>query len=274
VIVDGHCHVWPDAVAERALAVPSGELRRFGDGKVSSLLAAMDEGGVDFAVCLAVANTADRVEAANRFVGSLDPRRLVGFGSIHVGLSPGANVESLRRYGLRGVKVHPLFQGYSLDDSRLFEIFEALEGEFVVTVHVGEGGEGAERCSPAMVRTIARTFPKLDLIACHFGGYKRLDEAEELVVGLPNISLDTSWPPSLASIDTSRLRRLIGRHGHERIVFASDWPMADPAAEARAVRNLGLSEEQTAAILGGNLARLLDLPISSAEVEPSTSGGA
>lgn len=256
-IVDGHCHVWPDAVAEKALAAPSPGLRRFGDGKIATLLATMDAAGVDRAICLGVANTPDRVEAANRFAGSLDPARLIGFGSIHPGLGVEENVESLRRHGLRGVKVHPLFQGYSLDDPHLLEVLDALQGEFVVVVHVGEGGEGSSRCTPRMLRDLALALPRLELVACHFGGYLLLDEAEEHVVGLPSVYLDTSWPPGLASVDRARVRRIVERHGADRVVFASDWPMSEPAADIAAVEALGLSDADTAAILGGNLERLL-----------------
>lgn len=257
MIIDGHCHVWPDPVAEKALARPSTELRRFGDGKVSSLLAAMDAGGVDRAVCLGVANTPDRVETANRFAASLDPERLIGFGSIHPGLNPEENLASLRAHGLRGVKVHPLFQGYSLDDPRLVELLDEMQGEFVVVVHVGKGGPGAERCTPQMLRDLAQRLPRLELVACHFGGYHLLDEAEETVVGLPSVYVDTSWPPGIGSVDPGRVREIIARHGPERVIFASDWPMADPGADVVAIRSLGLPAAETEAILGGNLQRLL-----------------
>lgn len=257
LVIDGHCHVWPDAVAEKALAAPSAGLRRFGDGKVSTLLATMDAAGVDRAVCLGVANTPDRVEAANRFAGSLDAARLIGFGSVHPGLSVEENVASLRRYGLRGVKLHPLFQDYSLDDPRLLELLAALEGRFVVVAHVGEGGEGSQRCTPTMLRDLALALPRLELVACHFGGYLLLDEAEQCVVGLPNVYLDTSWPPGVGSIDAARLRRVVEAHGPERVLFASDWPMADPGADMAAIAALGLPNGQTEAILGGNLERLL-----------------
>jgi uncharacterized protein len=256
MVIDGHCHVWPDAVAERALSVPSGELRRFGDGKVSTLLATMDAAGIDRAVCLGVAPTPDRVEAANRFAGSL-PERLVGFGSVHPRLSVEENLASLRGHALRGVKVHPLFQGYALDDPRLVELLDAMQGEFVVVAHVGRGGEGSGRCTPAMLRDLALALPRLELVACHFGGYLLLDEAEDLVVGLPSVYLDTSWPPGLGSVDPERVRRIVARHGADRVLFASDWPMADPGADVEAVRALGLADEETEAILGGNLARLL-----------------
>jgi predicted TIM-barrel fold metal-dependent hydrolase len=258
MVIDCHCHVWPDAVAERALSVPSGELRRFGDGKVSSLLSTMDAAGVDRAICLGVAPTPERVEAANRFAGSL-PERLVGFGSIHPGLPLEENLASLRDHGLRGVKVHPLFQGYALDDPRLVDLLDAMQGEFVVVAHVGHGGDGSGRCTPAMLRDLALALPRLELVACHFGGYHVLDEAEDLVVGLPSVYLDTSWPPGLGSVDPDRVRRIVARHGAHRVLFASDWPMADPGADVEAVRALGLSDDETEAILGGNLARLLGI---------------
>lgn len=260
LVIDGHCHVWPDAVAAKALAAPSSGLRRFGDGKVSTLLETMNAAGVDRAVCLGVANTPDRVEAANRFAGSLDGERLIGFGSIHPGLGIEENLESLRRHALRGVKVHPLFQGYALDDPRLLDLLDALQGEFVVVVHVGRGGEGAERCTPQMLRALALALPRLDLVACHFGGYLLLDEAEECVVGLPNVYLDTSWPPGVGSVEPARVRPLIERHGLDRVLFASDWPMADPAADIAAIEALGFSDDETAAILGGNFERLLGGP--------------
>src|SRR3712207_7547473 len=43
------------------------------------------------------------------------------------------------------------------------------------------------------------------------------------------------------------------------VVFGSDWPMADPAAEIAAIRDLGLTKEEEDGILGGNLGRLLGL---------------
>lgn len=259
-VIDAHTHVYPDAVAQRAIAASPADLPRFGDGTVGSLTEVMAASGVTRSVCLGVANTPQRVENANRFAGSLDRSRFVGFGSVHPGLSPEENVASLRRHGLRGAKVHPMFQDLRIDDPRLLATLDAMSGEFAVVMHVGAAGaDPGDRCSPAMLARIVREFPRLDLIACHFGGFRRFDEAAEVVVGLP-VYLDTSWPPGLATLDPARVRAVVERHGPERVVFASDWPMADPAAEIEAVRGLGLSGDDTAAVLGGNLARLLGLP--------------
>ncbi|MEX2194331.1 MAG: amidohydrolase family protein [Thermoleophilaceae bacterium] len=259
-MIDGHTHVWPDAIARRALANPSAELQRYGDGTVNGLAATMEAAGVDRSVCLAVGDVPERVDKANRFVGELDSGHFVPAGTVHPGLPVEENMQSLRRAGVRAVKIHPLFQGFALDDPGLADILDAIQGEFPAIIHVGAGGEhhGGERCTPAMLRDVARRFPRLDLIACHFGGYRMLERAEEEVVGLP-VYLDTSWPPGLGSLDRSRVRALMERHGLDRIVFASDWPMADPGAEIATVEGLGFSAADTEAILGGTLARLLGL---------------
>lgn len=261
MIIDGHNHVWPDAVARRALSgnIPGMEL--FGDGTVAALAAAQEEAGIDRSVCLAVANGPERVGSANRFVGSLDRARFVPFGTIHPRLAPEDNLASLRAHGVLGVKLHPVFQGYRLDDPALYDVLAALEGELPVIVHVGEGG-GADgsACTPAMLRALATAFPRLAVIACHLGGYHKLAEARDEIVGLP-VHIDTSWPPSLATLDPTTVRDIIRRHGVERVVFSSDWPTASPAAEVVAIRALGLDDDETAAVLGGNLSRLLALDV-------------
>jgi uncharacterized protein len=256
VIIDAHFHVWPNAIARRALARPAGDIERRGDGTQADAIATLRSAGIDRAVAFGVANRPKHIEAANAFVSSLPREHFIPFGTIHPGAPLEENLASLRRHGLRGVKVHPLFQGFGLDDPGLWELLEAMQGEFVVTTHVGEGGDGADRCTPAMLCDLVERFPRLELIGCHFGGYRLLDELEARIIGLP-VYLDTSWPPGLASVDPDRLRGLIERHGAERIIFGSDWPMGEPARDLEAVRALCLDPTQTDGILGDNLARLL-----------------
>ncbi len=264
--IDAHTHVWPESIASRALSRADVDVPAVGDGTVSGLDRALEEAGIDRGVCLAVANTPDRVEAANRFAASLDSRTTtIGFGTIHAALSPEKSLDSLRRHGLRGVKVHPLFQNYRLDDPQLIETLDALRDDYIVVAHVGAGrdAEANERCTPPMLLNLIQQLPGLRLVACHFGGFRQLEQAAELIIG-ESIYLDTSWPPSLSTLDPNAVRRLIERHGADRIVFASDWPMADPSREVEAIERLRLGEAATTAILGDNFQALLDgLPRAS-----------
>lgn len=261
MIIDAHAHVWPDRIAEIALSANRlPDLVARGDGTVGGLTADMASSGVAMSCCLGIANEARHVDRVNEFVADLTSADRFGFGTVHVELSAEDNLASLRRHGVRAVKIHPLFQDFALDDPRLWEIFEALGDEIAVITHVGEGGDARANSlsSPRMIRDIATQFPDLRLMACHFGGYKILDDAEEMLSG-SDVVLETSWPPSLKTLRPERVRRLIRSHGAERIVFGSDWPMTSPAEEIEAIQALGLSDDETKSVLGGTMARLLNI---------------
>ncbi|WP_181311717.1 amidohydrolase family protein [Nocardioides campestrisoli] len=259
MIIDAHTHVWPDKIAQIALGGNRVEgLEARGDGTVGGLTQDMAASGVQVSCCLAIANEARHVDSVNRFVAGLADETHVPFGTVHVELSVEENLASLQRHGVRAVKIHPLFQKYALDDPRLWEIFEAFGSDYAVITHVGEGGDPFTNSlsSPKMIRDITRQFPSLRLMACHFGGYKILDDAEEMLAGA-DVVLETSWPPSLATLRPERVRDLIRKHGAERIVFGSDWPMTSPAEEIRAIEALGLTDDETKMVLGGTLASVL-----------------
>jgi predicted TIM-barrel fold metal-dependent hydrolase len=261
VIIDAHCHVWPDHIAKVVLTSRPAGLSAIADGTLGGLLRTMDHAGVDRGICLAVAAAARNVARTNEFVGSIDRSRFIPFGTVHPDLTPEENLRHLLDNGIVGVKLHPLFQELALDDPRVVAIAVALaDVGLPVITHVGSGGsaEANARGAPHLLAQLMQAVPNLRVIACHFGGYHRLDEAEAAIVG-SNAVLETSWPPRLAELDPDRLVAIIRRHGADRVVFGSDWPMADPGAEIAAVRSLGLQLDEQQAILGGNLARLLGI---------------
>ncbi|EFL28039.1 amidohydrolase [Streptomyces himastatinicus ATCC 53653] len=208
MIIDVHCHAWPDALAERALGGRVPQLERHGDGKISSLHRVLARSGVDKGVLLGIADTARHVDAVNRFVAARRGPDLLPFGTVHPDLPLEDNLASLRRHGITGVKLHSLFQGFAYDDPRVWDLLEAFGSRIAVIAHVGAGGDrlSNERATPAMVRAIVRRFPDLRLIACHFGGYHRLEEAEEQLLG-ENVFLETSWPPTMARLAPERYAR-------------------------------------------------------------------
>jgi predicted TIM-barrel fold metal-dependent hydrolase len=259
MIVDAHTHIWPDKIAALALGgnrVPGLEAR--GDGTVGGLISDMRTSGVDMSCCLAIANEARHVDRVNEFVAGIASETRIPFGTVHVELPVDENIASLERHGIKAVKLHPLFQKFALDDGRLWEILEAFGSDYAVITHVGAGGDAYTNSlsSPAMIRDIVRQFPGLRLIACHFGGYKLLDDAQEMLSGA-DVVLETSWPPSLATLQPDRVRRLIRDHGAERVIFGSDWPMTSPTEELHAIEALGLTDDETKAVLGETLVSVL-----------------
>ena len=261
MIVDAHCHVWPDHIAARVLAARPVGLDARHDGTLDGLRRTMDAAGIDVALTLAIANVPVHVAKTNAFIGTVDRSRFVPFGTVHPGLSDEDNLKHLLDNGIPGVKLHPLFQELSLGDPRVVDLMRALAAAGIVVItHAGAGSDPAanERGAPHHLRALIDAVPDLTLIACHYGGYHRLDEAEEKVVG-SRAFLETSWPPTVGDLDRARVTAIIERHGADRVVYGSDWPMTDPATEIAAIRALGLAPDVAAGILGDNLARLLGL---------------
>jgi predicted TIM-barrel fold metal-dependent hydrolase len=265
VILDAHCHVWPDELAPRILAGNPAGLQPTGDGTVSGLLRTMDAAGIDAACALAVANQPEHVATTNRFIGGIPRDRLIPFGTVHTGLDIEENLRSLEDNGIRAVKFHPNFQRLSLVDPAVVQLMAALAAEgIVVLVHTGRGDDAAasERGAPQHVAALLEQVPDLTLIACHYGGFHHLDGARAQVLGSRAL-IDTSWPPSLALLGTDVVRDLVRTHGAGRVVFASDWPMADPGTELAAIKALELTPEEESAVLGGTLAATLGLTTKS-----------
>jgi predicted TIM-barrel fold metal-dependent hydrolase len=261
VIVDCHMHVWPDHIADAMQAQrPAGMQLQF-DGKLSGLLRTMDETGIDRGLALGVGIKASVVERTNEFIGSVPRDRLVPVGTVHPELSVETNLASLLDNGIRGVKLHPLFQTLDFRDPRVVDICTALaDHDLPVIAHVGAGAgdEANRRGAPDALSALVDAVPALTVIACHFGGYHRLDEARQHVVG-SRVILETSWPPALAELEREQVVELIRTHGADRVVYGSDWPMADPAAEIASIQGLGLEPAEVAAVLGGNLAGVFGL---------------
>ncbi|NDC89016.1 MAG: amidohydrolase [Bacteroidetes bacterium] len=261
MIVDSHCHVWPDHIAAQVLSVKIAGLDAMGDGTLAGLTVKLDEAGIDYGCCLGVATVPKNLEKTNEFIGALDRSRFVPFGTIHPDRTIEENMRSIRDNGIVGVKLHPNFQGIDLADPRVIEICRALADDGIVVItHAGEGSDAAatERGSPQKVVALADAIPNLTLMACHYGAYHQLDLAEDVVVG-SRVILETSWPPTMAILEPERIRAIIERHGADRVVYGSDWPMADPVAEIAGIKALGLNPEDEAKVLGGNMARMLGL---------------
>jgi predicted TIM-barrel fold metal-dependent hydrolase len=261
VIIDAHTHVWPDKIARAALVGnPVDKITARADGTVAGLMADMAVSGVDLSCCLAIANRPEQIERVNEFAAGLRSSSRYPFGTIHVGRSLAENMDALRSNGIDAVKIHPLFQDFALDDPRLWDIFDAFGEDVAVITHVGAGGDAHRNMlsNPGMIAAIVNQFPRLRLIACHFGGYKLFDQAREMLGGV-DVVLETSWPPTMATLAPELVRGLIRQHGAERVAFGSDWPMTSPADELRAVDALRLSDDERNFIVGGTMSRILRL---------------
>jgi len=192
-----------------------------------------------------------------RLCGVSTAPKLIPFGTFHPDdLFWRDEIKRLRAAGCRGIKLHPEFQGIDLADKRLNPFFEEVSGDFIVVIHMGDRNKTPENFStPKKLAAILNLFPKLKVVAAHMGGYCFWEEALNELAGR-DLYLDTS--STIRYIDRGLLKKIISKHGVERILFGSDFPLQAPSEAHKELESLDfLTASMKERILGGNAALLL-----------------
>ena len=140
--IDFHTHCFPDKIAEKAmgkLSVASGGLIPQTDGTAEGLRREMKKDGVDISVVMNIATNAHQQHSVNDFAASLVSDDLIPFGSVHPD-APDAleELERIRSLGLKGVKFHPEYQQFYVDDEKMFPIYKKISDLGLITLfHAG-----------------------------------------------------------------------------------------------------------------------------------------
>lgn len=260
-IIDMHTHIFPDKVAAKAVAATGKYygVQMYRSGTVEDLLESGRRISVSKYIVHSSATIARQVRAINDYVSSVQVSNpeLIGFATLHPGLEDvQGEVSRIISMGLKGVKLHPDFQNFAIDDEDMMPIYEALEGRLPVLIHMGDVNSDAS--SPVRLARILDKFPRLVVIAAHFGGYQMWDLSCEHLIG-KRLYMDTS--SSLAFISPTKATDMIRRHGVDKMLFGSDYPMWDHKEELERFLRLELTEEERRAILFSNAKRLLSLSL-------------
>lgn len=275
MIIDFHTHTFPEKVA--AAAIPkmqaASHAKAFTAGTAEALRASMAKAGIDRSVVLPVATNPLKVSSINDLsIAQTERDGLIYFGCIHPE-QPDWKEELCRiaKAGLKGIKIHPQYQGADMDDIRYLRIFEqaASLGLWVVT-HAGDdiGFPGLVRVSPEMVKNAIGEVGDFPLILAHMGGWKNWDRVEQLAE--TKVYLDTSFslgaitpiddhytPEELQMLSAERFCAIVRAFGAERILFGTDSPWGDQGKTLEAIRALPLTAQQKEQILGQNALRVL-----------------
>ncbi len=259
MIIDTHAHIFPDKIAEKA-SVSIGDFYDIPmnlDGKTSTLLKYGDAAGIDkFLVC-SVATTAHQVESINHFIADEVKKhngRFIGFAAMHPDSDKIAEqVDEALTLGLKGIKLHPDFQKFNIDDPKAFAIYEAAEGRMPILIHTGD--HRTEFSKPQRLAKVLDRFPKLDVIAAHFGGWSEWDNSVKVLADYKNVFVDTC--SSQYALSPERVVELIHSFGIDKVFFGTDYPMWLPEDELRMLRSLPLSDEEFEKIFHLNFERLL-----------------
>lgn len=262
-IIDMHTHVFADAIAARAIPelAERSDLAPTFDGTLAGLLAEMDRAGIDIAVTQPVATKPSQVVKINDWAAATASDRIIPFGAMHPDLEdPAAEIARMASLGMRGFKMHTEYQAFQPDEDRLTPIFEAAAAQgMIVLFHAGrDAGVPTDHGRPHRFARMLERFPELTVVLAHMGGWMLWDEVREHLIGRP-VYLDTSF--AYGHMTDDAFLELLELHGASRVLFGTDGPWADMAAEVAWMRRLPLAEADRSAILGGNAAALLGLQI-------------
>lgn len=263
MIIDFHTHIFPDAIAERTidLLYKSCKILPSTNGTISGLLQSMERAGVDMSVVLPVVTKPSQFQSINAFAKSINEKymgRLISFGGIHPDSEDyKKELRTIKEMGLPGIKLHPEYQNTMIDDVRYMNIIEyASELGLIISTHAGKDSAFTEsvHCPPDKMRKVIDTIRPEKFIVAHYGGWKRWEMVYEYLAGA-DVYLDTSV--TLPYIEQDLFLKIWEKHDKKKLLFATDSPWDNAVTAVEAFRALPVSEEEKAAVFGGNAKRLL-----------------
>ena len=244
--IDFHTHIYPDAIAAKAAnsvrAFYEGEGNPTVHGTAKMLLERGSMAGTSRFVILPVALRPENTRHINDFILQkvAEEPRFFGFGTIHAGMKNIIDeVDYIREKGLRGIKMHPDSQVFAIDDPRLFPAYELAEGKLPVILHMGD--QRFDYSHPQRLRRVLDAFPRLQVIAAHFGGYSMYETACQILSD-KECFFDVS--SSLMFMQEGEAEKYINHYGAERFVYGDDFPMWHPVKEMARFRKLKLTDRQ------------------------------
>ena len=289
MLIDFHTHTFPDELANKVILKIAGDasIRHYTEGTNSSLLESMDRAAVDMSVILPVVTKPSQCETINRVAKNVNDRyfpRLLSFGGIHPDNTDYREIlKDLAESGIKGIKLHPLYQGVAIDDIRNLRIIDcASELGLIVVIHAGKDlsfpGDFAdpERIS----RMLDEVHPE-KIVLAHMGSYARWEEVYELLCGR-GAYLDTSFalnpirplqdtpegrdslaanPMLVSPLSRELFRKMVEKNGVDHMLFASDSPWGDQKETFELVDEC-LDGSEKEAVYYVNALRLLELPDS------------
>ncbi len=259
-VIDAHAHVFPGKIAAKATESIGDfyDIPMDLDGSVETLLRLKERYGISKFLIQSVATTPQQVASINDFIAETvrsHPDTFIGFGALHPDMeAPEKEIERILSLGLKGVKLHPDFQRFEADSPAAMRLYAPMEGRLPLLIHAGD--KRYDYSHPRRIANILSAFPKLDVIAAHFGGWSQWDEAQEYLKG-KRVWVDTS--SSLYEVPPKHAKELFDGFGEDYVLFGTDYPMWKVNEELERLEQLGLSDTQMEKVLHLNVERLLGL---------------
>ena len=256
-IVDFHAHAFDEKIAEKAtenLHTYYG-IKPVSDGRFRYLIDSAKENHVDKLVVCATATKPSQVQMINAYVSKLVSDRIVGFGTLHCDYDEiDAEIENIQKLGLSGVKFHPIFQGFKVDDDKAMQMYEKIGSRLPILIHMGD--KNVSDTTPERLANVMRELPQVTFVAAHLGGYGEWESAKKHLVG-KNVYFDTS--SSVRFLPPEEAAAIIRAHGADKILFGTDYPLSNHQFEFECLKKLNLTNDEYEKIYWKNAYKLLYL---------------
>ncbi len=256
-----HVHAFNEKIAAKAIEALSGYslLSPLTDGTLVDTLKKLDSWGVDKAAILSIATKPTQQRIINSWAESIKSERLLPFGSIHPDADDWADeLVKIKNAGLYGIKLHPDYQGFKIDEDRLMPIYQmCAELSLPVLLHSGFDyySPNEIHCTPQRALNVIKRVGGLKLILAHLGANCMWQQVCDTLAGVDGeVYFDTSF--TLECPD-ELMEKIILKHGAERVLFASDCPWASSADIVRKIDRLHLTDDMKEKIFHLNAERLL-----------------
>ncbi len=265
MIIDFHVHAFNEKVSEIAVQKMQdiSGLEPFTHGFVNQTLERFDEWGVDKGVLLPIATKPSQQTIINDWAKEQDGERLISFGSVH----PEADdvideLNRIKNIGLHGLKFHPDYQNFMVNDRKLDFIYDEVERlDLPVVFHAGFDYVSPDliHCPPELSRDVVNRHKGMKMIFAHMGGLLQWQEVLDNLAGVDGeVYFDTSTV-SVTEYENQVLEKIINKHGSDRILFASDCPWDNSKVIADKIDSLKISDDAKENIYYRNAQRLLGL---------------
>lgn len=258
-IIDFHTHAFPDEVAGAAIRA----LEKCGataplDGRVSSLLASMDEFGVEKSILCSIATKTAQFAPILDWSKKIRSERIIPFPSLHPDDPDFADhVRQIKDEGFSGIKLHPYYQDFILDEERYFPLYSRIVEEgLILVVHTGFdfAYKRKSKADPLKILRVLESFPALKIVTTHLGGWDDWEEVRRHLVG-KNIYMEISF--SIDALGKEAAREMILNHPPQYILFGTDSPWSEQGKVLSLLKSLELGEEREELILRNNALNLL-----------------
>ncbi len=282
MIIDVHAHTFPEKIASRALGVLSrnSHTRPFTDGTIPGLSASMREAGITCAIIQPVATKPEQVKRINDTAMKINAEGestgIYSFGGIHPLFDDCCGeLSRISESGMKGIKIHPVYQGLNIDDERYASILRfAGELGLIVMIHAGWdiGFPGDDSALPLRIARALDMAGYCRVILAHMGGWRCWNEAARLFAGRDNVYVDTAFSlgrfcpngdgyyhggDECEMLSDDEFVSLVHDFGSERVIFGTDSPWSSQKECMNEFNSLALDDSEKANILFRNASRLL-----------------